>query len=110
MNKPDETIHKIVNPNSTETLTTIHFYYPTLENLNNLTIYGEDGRLGVLNEKAAAASFREPRVHFKTLQNNAFKFISYADSKNAKSHHIFPIIPKPPCTQINKMIGGYYSE
>ena len=110
MNEPNGTIHKIVNPSETDTLITIHFYYPALENLNNLTIYDEDGRLGVLNEKAAAASFQEPREHFKTLQNNAFKFISYADTKNAKSHHIFPIIPKPPCSQINNMIGAYYAE
>lgn len=89
MNEPEGTIPKIVNPSETETLTTIHFYYPALENLNNLTIYGEDGRLGVLNEKAAAASFSEPREHFKTLQINAFKFISYADLKKCKkSSHI----------------------
>ena len=110
LNEPDGTIHKICNPSETENLVTIHFYYPALDNLNNLAIYGENGTLGVLNEHAKAASFKEPQEHFKKLEHNAFEYIPFINTKNAKSHHILPVIPKPNCEIINNMIGSYYSE
>ncbi len=110
INEPDGTIHKIVNPSKNQALVTLHFYYPALENLNNLVLYSEDGTKGILNEKAACASFDEAKAHFKLLEENAFTFHSYLQSPNAKSHRLYPIIPKPSSSQINEMIGTYYCE
>lgn len=110
IDEPDGTIHKIVNPSKDQALVTLHFYYPALENLNNLVLYGEGGTKGVLNEQAVTASFNEPKSHFKLLEENAFTFHPYAQSPNAKSHRLYPIIPKPNTDQINEMIGAYYCE
>lgn len=110
LNEPDGTVHKIVNPSKTDTLVTLHFYYPALEDLNNLVLYSEDGKKGVLNELAKTASFNEPKEHFKLLEDNAFDYVPFNKSSKAKSHHIYPILPKPGKALINEMISDYYSE
>ena len=77
MPEPDGILHKILNPSGEEELVTAHFYYPALENLEDMVIYDlENERIGTLNDKAGSASWTEPVEHFKNIQENAFKFVS----------------------------------
>ena len=74
--EPDGTLHKMYNPSGEESLVTAHFYYPPLENMDNMVIYNlENQRIGTLNDKASTASWSEPDEHFKSIQENAFKFV-----------------------------------
>jgi len=83
MPEPDGTLHKIYNPSSEESLVTAHFYYPALENMDDMVIYDlEKERIGTLNDKANGASWTEPEEHFKSIQENAFKFIPNAKKKS----------------------------
>jgi ubiquinone/menaquinone biosynthesis C-methylase UbiE len=111
LDEPDGTIHKITNPSKTRTLVTAHFYYPALETLDGLAVYDiETERVGVLNEKAGSASFTEPEAHFHSIQESAFQYVPLEKSGRVRTHHIFPIIPKPDGDWIRNMISDYYNE
>ena len=110
LNEPDDTIHKICNPSSEESLLTLHFYFPPLSNLDGLTLFDtKTKRKGILNEKAESASFLENPSHFHSLEKDAFIFKPFEKTSN-KSHRIYPIIPKPNDEIITKMIASYYDE
>ncbi|MGB1094305.1 MAG: methyltransferase domain-containing protein [Bacteroidia bacterium] len=109
MNEPDGTIHLIRNSSTTNALITLHIYYPALENLDGLTLFDPVTKnMGTLNEKAANASFREPKENFKYFRENAFVF----EGQNAKgnSHFVYPILPKPSSEEISEMLQSYYNE
>lgn len=111
MNEPDGVVHAIKNASKTEPLITLHIYYPALTDLNNLTVFDpETLSIGVLNEKALNASFLEPKENFHSLKTNGFKFISAEKKHNAKSHYIYPIVPKPSDVEIYSMLSEYYNE
>jgi len=87
LDEPDGTIHKIANPSSTKTLITAHFYYPALETLDGLKVYDiPTKRIGVLNEKAKSASFKEPESCFHSIEENAFEFIDYKTARKVTTH------------------------
>lgn len=76
MAEPDGTLHKISNPSTEENLITAHFYYPAQENMENMAIYDlENERIGILNDKAASASWNEPKEHFKGITEEAFRYV-----------------------------------
>lgn len=111
IDEPDGTIHKIRNPSDSEELVTVHFYYPALENLDGLAVYDlKGGRIGILNEDAETASFREPEKHFHEIEENAFEYTPTAERKHVPSHTICPVVPKPESEEIQEMIGDYYAE
>lgn len=111
LDEPDGVIHKIANPGETETLVTLHFYFPALETLDGLVLYDlKDKRMGVLNEKAQSASFIEPPNHFHVVKENAFSYESEKNTSNLRSHFMFPVVPKPESMVIRKMISAYYQE
>ncbi len=111
MNEPDGIVHAIKNFSITEPLITLHIYYPALTDLNNLTVFDPKTlTLGVLNEKALNASFREPKENFHSLRKNAFKFFSAEERHYEKSHYIYPIVPKPSDEEIYSMLAEYYNE
>ncbi len=105
----DNTIHKLCNPSKTENLITLHLYYPPLKNLAAMQIFHPDGRLATLSDKAQAAAFNEGPASYESFQENAFTYQAYADAHSA-SHRLFPLLPKPSPTAIQKMISAYYSE
>ena len=111
LDEPDGVIHKIKNPSLTETLVTIHFYYPALENLDGLALYDiETNSVGVLNEKAESASFTEPPEHFQSLIKNAFEYDAGADSDASPTHCMLTVVPKPNSEEIRQMLANYYKE
>ncbi|MBL4651720.1 MAG: methyltransferase domain-containing protein [Flavobacteriales bacterium] len=106
----DGMIHKLVNLSETENAVTAHFYYPALENLNGIDIYDiETGRIGTLNDKAATASWLEPKSSFSKIEENAFSYLPYHKHKST-SHRIYSIVPKPDRNFISGNISAYYSE
>jgi len=109
INEQDGVIHMLKNAGQ-DHLVTLHFYYPALEDLNDLAIYDQHGTYGLLNEYAKTASFLEPHTSFKELKRDAFEFVSFADQKNIRTHRITPVIPKPEKETIEKMLDAYYSE
>ena len=78
MSVADGYIHKIFNPDEYKPLITAHFYFPVRDTMEDVAIYDiENERVGVLNEKARSASWKEPKEHFKSITENAFKFVPY---------------------------------
>ncbi|UTW61102.1 methyltransferase domain-containing protein [bacterium SCSIO 12741] len=110
LQEPDGVIHKLVNPSSTESAVTIHFYYPPLESYEGMKIFDlENCRLGILNDQANTASWVEPESSFKKITEQAFKFLAL-DEYRTSSHYIHPVIPKPASEAIRKGLSAYYSE
>lgn len=111
LNEPDGTIHKIVNASDEEYLVTLHFYYPALDNLDQLRLFDlEGGRIATLNEKAVTASFGQPDECYRTIEENAFVYISLEENNTARSHRIYPILPKPDSSRIAELLSAYYKE
>lgn len=111
LNEPDGTIHKIVNASDEDYLVTLHFYYPALDTLDNLRLFDlENGRIATLNEKAATASFGQPSDCYRSVEEEAFEFIPLSENPNAKSHRVYPILPKPNSDRIADFLGKYYKE
>jgi ubiquinone/menaquinone biosynthesis C-methylase UbiE/predicted metal-dependent enzyme (double-stranded beta helix superfamily) len=105
--EPDGVIHKLANHSKTEFLVTLHFYYPPLKDLNGLKLFGEDGTISVLNEKATSASLNLPSDCYLSFERGQFKF---DDDSHGKTHLITPILPKPDAAEIKKMVSEYYSD
>ena len=111
LNEPDGTIHKIVNASKEDYLVTLHFYYPALDTLDGLELFClETGRIGVLNKKASTASFNQDEDCFHKITENGFEYVPMTENPNAKSHRIYPIVPKPSSETISKLLGAYYRE
>lgn len=103
-------IHKLWNRND-EPAVSVHFYYPTLENFDNMEIFDINSeRKGILNEKAVAASWQSPSEHFHSIQNKAYSLQKPGSDPNGKSHRIHPVIPKPDKAVIVESITRYYQE
>jgi ubiquinone/menaquinone biosynthesis C-methylase UbiE len=66
-------------------------------------------RIGVLNDKAKAASWNEPPEAFREILEDAFEFESFEDYRRS-SHRIHPVIPKPEPGFIKSALANYYSE
>ncbi len=111
LNEPDGTIHKIVNASDEDYLVTLHFYYPALDTLDNLRLFDlVHRRIATLNEKAATASFGQDPSCYRSIEEDAFEFVPLADNPNARSHRVYPILPKPGSDQIAELLGKYYKE
>lgn len=111
IDEPDGVIHKIVNPRKDIPLITLHFYAPALETLDGLKLYDlERGRIAELNETAATASFDQNGACFRSMTENAFTFIPASGRTNAKTHRIFPVVPKPDSKTISALVSRYYRE
>jgi len=109
--EPDGTIHKIVNPSSSEPLVTVHFYAPALDTLDGMVLFdAEKAWLGELNEKATTASFQQDPSGFRRLEKEAFTFVPISDIRGSRTHRIYPLIPKPKSLEILHSISAYYSE
>jgi len=104
--EPDGVIHKLANHSKTQLLVTLHFYYPPLKDLNGLKLYGTDGTVSVLNEKAPAASLSLPADCYRSFERDQFIF---DDGSHGKTHLISPILPKPGTDEIKEMVGEYYA-
>lgn len=107
--EPEGVIHKLKNPNDSNELLTLHFYYPALDTLGGMVIYSEEGTRAVLSDKALSASFDEPESSFREVEENAFEFVPLHKAMGA-SHRIFPVIPKPKPSKISTMLNRYYAE
>jgi ubiquinone/menaquinone biosynthesis C-methylase UbiE/predicted metal-dependent enzyme (double-stranded beta helix superfamily) len=111
LDEPDGTIHKIVNPSSTEHLVTVHFYTPALDTLDGLKLYDtKTGTIAVLNEHAPSASLQLPESCFHSFQPGAFTYLPLAEEDEAHTHRTVPLLPKPAPDEIREMIMGYYQE
>ena len=78
MSVADGHIHKIINPDENSPLITTHFYYPLRNTMDGVAIYDiANERLGILNESALATSWKEPKEHFKSITENAFKYVPH---------------------------------
>lgn len=109
--EPDETIHKLANPNPKKGAVSLHFYYPALDTLEDLAIYNtEIGAEGILSAQAKSASWSDREGHFKALRENAFEYQDMATYHSDRSHLIYPVIPKPGSEKIGEMVGAYYCE
>ncbi len=101
----DGVIHKLCNRTEEEAIS-IHFYYPPLENLANMQVFDLDqGRIGILNEKAQTSSWNEPASHFKEIREGAFFY-----KCRKASHYIHLVIPKPSTAIVNEMTRKYFKE
>jgi ubiquinone/menaquinone biosynthesis C-methylase UbiE len=109
INEAEGVIHKLKNPNEAASMVTLHFYAPALETLDGLTIYDENGTIGILNESAKTASFDEPKSSFKHFKQEAFTYVPHHETTD-KSHRIYPVVPKPGKKRINALIDAYYTE
>jgi ubiquinone/menaquinone biosynthesis C-methylase UbiE/predicted metal-dependent enzyme (double-stranded beta helix superfamily) len=105
--EPDGVIHKLANHSKSEFLVTLHFYYPPLKDLNGLKLFGEDGTISVLNEKAPSASLNLPSDCYQSFERGKFK---YDNGSHGKTHLISPILPKPTAAEIKKMVSEYYAD
>ena len=106
----DNIIHTIRNGSETQPLITVHFYHPALVNLDGLQIYDlANGRIGILNDQAASASWDEPVSSFSRITDHAFSYDTSGDDEPA-SHIIRPLIPKPDATTISNMLEAYYDD
>lgn len=111
LNEPDGVIHKIVNASEEDYLVTLHFYYPALDTLEDLRLFClETNRVAVLNETAPTASMNLEPSSYKSMKKDAFDFIPLAENPKARSHRIYPIIPKPSSEAISGLLGEYYRE
>jgi len=78
MSVADGHIHKIFNPDESNPLITAHFYYPVRHTMEDVVIYDiANERMGVLNERARATSWDEPKEHFKSITEDAFEYVPY---------------------------------
>jgi len=105
--EPDGVIHKLANHSKTDFLTTLHFYYPPLKDLDGLKLYGLDGTESVLNDKAPSASLTLPDDNYRSFNRNCF---TYDDGTHGKTHLISPIVPKPSTEEIKIMVRDYYAD
>jgi ubiquinone/menaquinone biosynthesis C-methylase UbiE/predicted metal-dependent enzyme (double-stranded beta helix superfamily) len=105
--EPDNTIHKLANHSSIEALVTLHFYYPPLKDLDHLKLYGIDGTISELNEKAKSASLSLSSECYRSFKRDQFKF---DDGTQGKTHLINPILPKPDSDEIKSMVSDYYTD
>lgn len=105
--EPDETIHKLANHSKTDPLVTLHFYYPPLKDLDKLKLYGIDGTISELNEKASSASLSLAKECYRSFKKDQFKF---DDGTHGKTHLISPILPKPSADDIKLMVRDYYAD
>lgn len=111
IDEPDGVIHKIVNPRKDKPLITLHFYAPALETLDGLKLYDlENGRIAELNEHAVTASFDQDASCFRSMQESAFSFVPASGKSNARTHRIFPVVPKPDSKTISALVSRYYRE
>lgn len=111
MNEPDRVIHKLSNPDPHHGAVSLHFYYPALENLEDLVIYHiGTGSEGVLSAQAKAASWSDQPGHFKAVRTGVFEFLDIQAFHKQASHLIHPVIPKPSPELINQMNAAYYCE
>ena len=105
--EPDNTIHKLANHSKTAPLVTLHFYYPPLADLDHLKLYGIDGTISELNQKATSASLSLPKECYRSFKRDQFKF---DDGTQGKTHLISPILPKPGPDEIKTMVRDYYAD
>ena len=69
----------------------MHFYHPALVNLDGLQIYDlANGRIGILNDQAASASWDEPVSSFSRITDHAFSYDTSGDDEPT-SHIICPL-------------------
>ncbi|MEM6265650.1 MAG: methyltransferase domain-containing protein [Bacteroidota bacterium] len=110
MDEPDNVVHKLLNPNPNEGAVSLHFYYPALDTLEDLVLFNlKERSVGVLSDQALSASWSEVPGHFKEVKRDAFTFYKQTAQHNS-SHYIHPVIPKPSCSTIGKMVSQYYCE
>lgn len=105
--EPDGVIHKLANNSQYEPLVTLHFYFPPLKNLDGLKLYGTDGTVSVLNERAPSATLGLSADCYRSFKRNNFIF---DDGTHGKTHLISPILPKPTADEIKGMVSGYYTD
>ena len=106
----DGVIHLLKNPTD-ELAITVHFYYPPLADFDGMEIYDlSTETIGVLNDTAESASWSEPRTSFKEIKKKAFKYEALEKRKDAPSHRIHPLIPKPGADENTELLTSYYRE
>ncbi|MGB0431425.1 MAG: methyltransferase domain-containing protein [Bacteroidia bacterium] len=109
--EPDGVIHKLRNNNENQRAISIHFYYPALHTFDGMRIFNtKTGDVGVLSDNAKSAFWVEKPGHFKEVKRNAFKYVSYEELNQHKSHVISSVIPKPDSKRINQMNSEYFCE
>ncbi len=105
--EPDGTVHKIRNGSNHESLVTLHFYHPALQNLDGLILYDlETGSTFACNEIAPTASIHLPVSNYHTIQQNAFCFEPLPEASHVQCN----IVPKPSAEHIERMVQGYFTE
>ncbi|RHX91169.1 hypothetical protein DLM76_18580 [Leptospira yasudae] len=61
-------IHMVKNPSLNSYAVSLHIYHPTMDSLTSMEIYDlENNIVGVLNERAKTASWKEPGSSFKSI-------------------------------------------
>ncbi|MFY0675036.1 MAG: methyltransferase domain-containing protein [Bacteroidia bacterium] len=109
--EPDGVIHKLRNNHSDQRAVSIHFYFPALHSFDGMRIYNiETGDSGVLSAEAKSAFWIERDGHFKSIDRNAFKYVSYEELNKHKSHVISNVMPKPNSKRVSQMNSEYFCE
>jgi ubiquinone/menaquinone biosynthesis C-methylase UbiE len=102
-------IHQIANRTNRPAIS-LHIYMPPIHSFAGTKIFDPDQRrIGILNEKASKASWKEPLSSFDQIIENAFHYIPLHQAVK-RSHHIVKIISKPKPEEIYRMIEKYYAE
>ncbi|MHC1707341.1 MAG: cysteine dioxygenase family protein [Bacteroidales bacterium] len=70
-----DSVHSVKNLSDTETFVTLHIYYPPQKGMQNTWIFDvHQKKIGILNEHAKSASWKEPASSFDNILHNAFVY------------------------------------
>ncbi len=106
--EPDGVIHKIRSLDVGPALT-IHFYFPPLDSFEGMKIFDlENQRIGTLNEKAKAASWKEPEECFSSVEEDAFGV--EPDLNISHQFSMLHLYPKPERQEIRDLTSKYFSD
>lgn len=106
--EPDQVIHKIINGNKQQTLTSLHLYYPAIKEFAGMKLFNiEACKIGTLSPNAKNASWSTAEDHFSDIKTKAF---TYENTCHNRSHESVMLCPKPDVPTIQSMIAAYYNE
>lgn len=104
--EPDGTIHRLVNGSTEAPLVTLHLYAPALKDLGGLQLFDvEQGDVYTCKASAPAADLSLPDEHFESIQRKVFDL---AQIDERASHTITPVVPKPPSSNVTRLLAEYY--
>lgn len=80
--EPEGTVHKFRNNSVSHRAISLHFYSPPIESFDGMKLFNLSTRqIGILSGAAQSANWSDLPGHFKEIQDKAFEFIPFDESK-----------------------------